>query len=140
MFATFAITKLTNLVLCERQVLLHQALRGCESCVHSTADQLGHAAVQHCADAPTDNSLGLLHAILHRPPSLFHNAGQSVWDGPLGPSHNLFSAAHHILGTGNNLGRRKNNTDKWMPLSSEWLQQKDELEVGEEKAVEKHGT
>ena len=92
---------LTQLILRQRQVLLHQALGRAERRVHSAADQLGHSALQHSADTPSDHSPGPLHATLHRVPSPPHNTGQCVWDRVLGRDH-------HILGTGHDLDGDRN--------------------------------
>lgn len=130
------LSPLTQLVLHQRQVLFHQALGCCKSCVHSAADQPGHTALQHCADSPADHRLGLLHPILHRTPSLFHHAGQRVWDCALGAGHNVFSVGYHILGIGNNLGRDKKTwTNKLRMIAAKY-----EFKVGEETAVEKDRT
>lgn len=125
--AVMLVVPLTQLVLRQRQVLVHQALGGAEGRVHSAADQPGHSAVQHRADTPAHHSPGPLHPALHRAPRLLHGAGQSVRDRVLGAGHrachDIFSAGYHILGTGNDLLR-----DKHQPR------------VGEETVVGKHRT
>lgn len=113
---------LTQLILGQGQVLLHQVLRGAEGRVHAAAHQLGRPALQHRADAAAQRRPGLLHAALHGTSGLQDRAAQGVGNRVLGPGHR---ARHHVLGRGHgvlsggdNLRKEQSKQDKTLAITT----------------------